>query len=319
MYVNLRTKKSNKGYRFEDFVIRLMVNNRKYQKYKKTLETVLLEFAYQNNQTLVPMDKVINNSTAYKLIRDLTADKHALDTLAQHGLHLSASIKQIGGPLDYEASVRLSTATLIGNCRIGAFTYIGGGSEVRRASIGRFCSIAANVAIGPAEHPLNWLSSHPFVCDGFRYIDSDDNYKSFANPKLRFRGNSATTEIGNDVWIGRNVIIKQGIKVGNGAVIAGGSFVNKDVADYAIMAGVPARLIRYRFDFEKIQLLNRIGWWNLNLDSVKNSIDFSDIEKSIDRIQTLLEKGEISKFDPINYYLVEGVLKIKSFKNNSIK
>lgn len=246
----------------------------------------------------------INDKVSQPPTREITTDKNALTTLAEYGLHASTNIKQIGGSLEYEAPIRLSTAVLIGACRIGAFTYIGSGSEVRRASIGRFCSIAANVAIGPAEHPVDWLSSHPFVFDGVRYFDSDENWQDFINPELRFRGNSAVTEVGNDVWIGRNSIIKQGVKVGNGAIIAGGSFVSKDVPDYAIMGGVPARLIRYRFDPKTIELLKGIEWWNYKLESHKNSINFGDARKSISQIQSLIENGMLNEFNP-KIYLVK--------------
>ncbi len=245
----------------------------------------------------------LNSEAGMQLLSELSPDKHALPLLLQHGLQASANIQQIGKSLDYEASVRLSTAVLIGDCRIGAFTYIGGGSEIRKASIGRFCSIAANVAIGPAEHPVDWLSSHPFQFDGVRYFDDDKNWQTFINHELKFRGNSAYTEVGNDVWIGRNVIIKQGVKIGNGAIIAGGAFVSKDVPDYAIMGGIPARLIRYRFDSEIIEILNEIEWWNYKIDSSKNPINLSDIRLSIDQIISLINKGEIKKFNPKNYFI----------------
>lgn len=256
----------------------------------------------------------LNPEAGMQLLIALSPDKHALPLLLQHGLQVAANIQQIGRSLEYEASVRLSTAVLIGDCRIGAFTYIGGGSEIRNVSIGRFCSIAANVAIGPAEHPVDWLSSHPFQFDGVRYFDADENWQDFINPELRFRGNAAFTEVGNDVWIGRNVIIKQGVKVGNGAIIAGGAFVSKDVPDYAIMGGVPARLIRYRFDSETIELLKGIEWWNYKLDLHKNSINFGDIRQSMDKILSLLSKGEISDFCPKAYILSRDKNKFNLFE-----
>lgn len=267
---------------------------------------------------MVSVDKMnLNSKTSNQLLAVLAPDKHALASITQHGLQASTNIQQIGRSLEYEAPVRLSTAVLIGACRIGAFTYIGGGSEIRNASIGRFCSVAANVAIGPAEHPVDWLSSHPFQFDGVRYFDSDENWQSFINPELRFRGNSAATEVGSDVWIGRNAIIKQGVKVGNGAIIAGGSFVSKDVPDYAIMGGVPARIIRYRFDSETIKLLKSIGWWNYRLESHKNSINFGDVRQSIDQILLLISKGEISDFRPKTYLLNKDKDKFNLFEKFS--
>ncbi len=253
-------------------------------------------------------------SPNFDLIKELIADNRALPIFSQYGLYGLSNIKQIGESLQYEASIRLSSTVLIGVCRIGAFTYIGGGSEIRRASIGRFCSIAANVAIGPAEHPVDWLSSHPFVFNGYRHFDSDDNWTSFINSSLKFRGNSAITQVGNDVWIGRNAIIRQGIKVGDGAIIAAGSFVNQDVPDYSIIGGIPARLIRYRFDSEVIHSLKSLQWWNFKLHADKNLIDFSDVKKSIDLIRTLILKKQIEKFDPINYLVTLQDQKINILK-----
>jgi acetyltransferase-like isoleucine patch superfamily enzyme len=260
----------------------------------------------------------MNSEPIHKLIIELVPEKNSLSVLTQYGLYASASIKQIGESLEYESSIRLSTAVLIGACRVGAFSYIGGGSEIRRADIGRFCSISANVAIGPAEHPVDWLSSHPFVFDGVRYFESDENWQSFKNSELRFRGNSAITEIGNDVWIGRNAIIKQGVKVGNGAIIAGGSFVSKDVPDYAIVGGVPARIIRYRFDSEIIELLKSIKWWEYKLESSIYSINFSEIRQSIDQISSLIAEGKIRNFNPKVYLLNHDNEKFKMFEVKSL-
>jgi acetyltransferase-like isoleucine patch superfamily enzyme len=234
---------------------------------------------------------------------EISADKTGLLELAKHGLQASNTPGQIGIILEYEAPVRLSTATLIGRCRIGAFTYIGGGSEVRNSTIGRFCSIAANATIGPAEHPIDWLSSHPFQFDGVRYFDTNEDWNNLKNSTLRFKGNSSLTEVGHDVWIGRNAIIKQGIRVGNGAIVAGGAFVATDVPDYAIVGGTPARVIRYRFDPETIEILKNIEWWNYRLDSEKNDIDFSDIKSSSQKIKSLLQLGKLKGLDPEKFIL----------------
>ena len=79
-------------------------------------------------------------------------------------------------------------------------------------------------------------------------------------------------EIGNDVWIGVNAVIKRGVKVGNGAVIGANSFVNKDVPDFAIVAGTPARIIKYRFEEEKRNKISVTNWWNKDLDEAKEII-----------------------------------------------
>jgi len=233
-----------------------------------------------------------------KQVALLEPGRESLVFIQETGLQLSSSIHQIGGKLFYESPARLNNASLIGNCRLGAFTYIGAGSEIRNAEIGRFCSIAANVAIGPAEHPLGWLSSHPFQFDGVRYFDGSPEWKKFARNDLRFRGNSASTVVGNDVWIGRNAIIKQGVRIGDGAVVAGAAFVNQNVPPYAIVGGVPAKVLRFRFNTEIIQRLERVQWWRYELNSELSSINFEDVDSTLTALEDGIERGSLKSFRP---------------------
>lgn len=238
--------------------------------------------------------KELNSSTSPHHLSDC---KESNQDLRKKGLHLSVGLSQVGGSLDFEVPARLSRAVSIGRCSIGAFSYVGQGSEIRNTSIGRFCSIAANVALGPAEHPTNWLSSHPFQFDGVRYFDEYPHWQAFASSIKKFGGNASTTHIGHDVWIGRNAIVRQGVKVGDGAVIAAGSFVNQDVPDFSIVGGVPARVIRCRFDDETITRLQALQWWNYELSSQKNEIDFSRIEYAISQIENLIYQNKLAAFN----------------------
>lgn len=91
------------------------------------------------------------------------------------------------------------------------------------------------------------------------------------------------TVIGNDVWIGRGATIMPGVKIGNGAVIGSMAVVAKDVPDYAIVAGNPARIIRYRFDQETIDFLNDLEWWDFSDEQIDEAIPFLtnlDLEES---------------------------------------
>lgn len=128
---------------------------------------------------------------------------------------------------------------------IGAHTYIGYNCFVTKAKIGRYCSIANNVSIGPGEHDLNLVSTNSLFYDN-------------AYQKLTERD----ITLGNDVWVGANVVIRRGVKIGNGAVIGANSFVNCDVPAYAIFAGSPARLIKYRFDESRIKKIEASNWWD---------------------------------------------------------
>lgn len=126
------------------------------------------------------------------------------------------------------------------------------GSE-SKVIIGKYCSLAPKInIITGGIHPINWVSTFPFRAR----LNMDGK---FEDGMPYTKGN---IEIGNDVWIGTNVTILSGIKIGNGAVIAAGAVVSKDVSPYAIIGGNPAKLIKYRFHEDQINLLMKIQWWN---------------------------------------------------------
>jgi len=134
---------------------------------------------------------------------------------------------------------------------IGNGTYIGNGTLILNCNkIGNYCSISHNVKIGMDNHLLEGLSTSPLICK-MDYKDS--------------------CEIENDVLISANVVIMSGVKIGNGAVIGANSFVNKDVPPYAIVAGTPAKIIRYRFDDSTILKLQASKWWEIDLDQIRSS------------------------------------------------
>ena len=92
-------------------------------------------------------------------------------------------------------------------------------------------------------------------------------------------------EIGNDVWLGRNVIITNGSNIGNGVIAGAGAVITKDVPDYAVVVGVPARIIRYRYTEKQIKKLNKIAWWNWSDDVIRERYNdfFIGIEEFIDK------------------------------------
>ncbi|WP_445776043.1 CatB-related O-acetyltransferase [Shewanella sp.] len=152
------------------------------------------------------------------------------------------------------------------NSSIGKFTYFAGKGTVSNAIIGSYCSIADGVKIGIGLHPLDWISTHPSTYSKNTIFP----YRLFS--RTRPFTESETVTIGNDVWIGLNVIILDGVNIGNGAVIAAGSIVTKDVENYAIVAGVPAKTIRYREQSE----LTSIPWWDLDDDSLSEYLFKAD-------------------------------------------
>lgn len=211
-----------------------------------------------------------------------------------------AKVSQINRQLTFENPVRLSDTNCLGTEELGAFTYCGPKSELKNASIGRFCSIAPNVAIGAPEHPIDWVSSHPVQYDGLKWFSEAPHWDDFANPNLKWRGNSQRAKIGNDVWIGRNVVIRQGVTIGDGAIIGANSFVNKDVHPYAIVAGQPARLIRYRFSEKTCAALHGLRWWDW-MPPKGERLPFDNPEEFIDRFCDLRATGQLRRFEPLRF------------------
>lgn len=139
---------------------------------------------------------------------------------------------------------------------IGRYTYITRNGLIQNTDIGAFCSISENVNIGLPTHPLQMVSTSPVFLSGNNYLR-----KNFAEHSHE---DSEKTMVGNDVWIGADVKIKSGLTIGDGAVIGAGAVVTHDIPPYAIVGGIPAKIIKYRFEDEIIQQLLSSKWWELD-------------------------------------------------------
>jgi acetyltransferase-like isoleucine patch superfamily enzyme len=153
------------------------------------------------------------------------------------------------------------------NVSIGDFSSINENTQIDSncKSIGKYCSISHGVKIGMGSHPLSHISTSTIFYEPYRgYVDNQlfDEFKD-----------KGYTEIGNDVLIGTNAIILAGVKVGDGAVIAAGSVVTKNVEPYAIVGGNPAKIIKYRFDKQTIQDLLKIKWWDKDIKELISNIN----------------------------------------------
>lgn len=163
------------------------------------------------------------------------------------------------------------------NCKIGWYSYVGDYTIISNASVGKFCSIGPNVKIGPGIHPSSrFVSTSP-------YFYAKKDFKNFSLVDENLFEQSKYTVIGNDVWIGCNVVIVDGVKVGDGAIIAAGAIVVEDVEPFAIVAGIPARILRRRFADEQIKCISSVRWWDKDEFWLReNSRLFSNIDDFVE-------------------------------------
>lgn len=135
-------------------------------------------------------------------------------------------------------------------------------------SIGSFCSFAVGADF-VTNHEFRYVTTHPIIYEGkniegyefpFELYKNQDYYMFGIEPKMERVKKQRRAIIGNDVWLGRNVLVTNSANIGNGAIAAAGAIITKDVPDYAVVAGVPARIIRYRYTPEQIETLNNIAW-----------------------------------------------------------
>ncbi|HFP0973998.1 TPA: CatB-related O-acetyltransferase, partial [Escherichia coli] len=170
--------------------------------------------------------------------------------------------------------------------------------------IGRFCSIASNVKIMGGNHPLNRFTTHMMTYNGEfdKFAMSEFERSWTLKPFITKPENPI---IGNDVWIGNDVVLKGGIAIGDGAVIAANSVVTKDVPPYAIVAGVPAKIIRFRFDSNVIDELLRIKWWNYNYSDLPDNNKCDDINYFVEEMNRLISDGNIQERDCKKFNLSE--------------
>lgn len=143
------------------------------------------------------------------------------------------------------------------DCTLGDFSYAMGDNQIAHAHIGKFCNIATGVRINPGNHPTWRAAQHHFTYRSASHgFDAADDAAFFEWRKQH------AAHIGADVWIGHNATVMPGVSIGDGAAIGSGAVVTRDVPPYAIVVGVPARVLRNRCDPELAQTLRRIAWWD---------------------------------------------------------
>lgn len=168
---------------------------------------------------------------------------------------------------------KINSYISLSNVEMGDFTYVSDYTQMSNTLIGKFCSIGPMVLSGVGTHPTRLhVSTHPSF-----YSVLGQTTKTFVTEN-KFKETEPIT-IGNDVWVGARSIILDGVTIGDGAIIAAGSVVIRDVEPYSIVGGVPARLIRFRFDKPQINFLIQLKWWDKSLDWIQdNAFKFCNID-----------------------------------------
>lgn len=176
----------------------------------------------------------------------------------------------------FEGYNRVCRGTYLARSFMGTGSYVGKQCSIVSTWIGRYSCIGPNVRTTSGTHPTSFVSMHPAFYStrgqaGFTFV-SEQKYNENMDTGYH-------TRIGNDVWIGDSAILTEGVKIGDGAVIAAGCVVTKDVPPYAVVAGVPAKVLRYRFPEEDIETLLNTKWWQQDMAWLRKNADcFTNIE-----------------------------------------
>jgi acetyltransferase-like isoleucine patch superfamily enzyme len=210
--------------------------------------------------------------------------------LMRYRLQKRHGLRSLGPEFDYwisdnnsfESNCRLGGPAYINGCNFGSYSYAEVGCRISLTDVGRFCSIGPYCAIGITEHPDNFVSTHPYFYLSLPHIGYD------LVSEHQHQDHTRTT-IGHDVWIGHGAIVKQGVNIGNGAIVGAGAVVTRDIPPYAVVAGVPAKFLRHRFELPIVERLLASRWWDRDVDWLRLQAD-----KMLD-VHTFLREVERSE------------------------
>jgi acetyltransferase-like isoleucine patch superfamily enzyme len=177
---------------------------------------------------------------------------------------------------------RISEQVILTNLELGDYSYVGARCHLNNVKIGKFCSIAPDVKCGLGKHPSRgFVSSHPAFYATHYHLVEKNAFEEYAE-----------TRIGHDVSVGANAIILDGVSIGHGAIIGANAVVTKDIPPYAIAVGTPAKVVRYRFSEEEIDMLLASEWWNQSDEWLRQN---HRAMQDIDRFTALAGKEPVMK------------------------
>lgn len=201
-------------------------------------------------------------------IRNYTSSLFSVKKITHKYISLSAY---------WDANTKFSMTTALGrysrcmNVFIGNYSSLRGGTRAMNAVIGNYTVIAKECEIGLGVHPTSYLTCHSIFYKNTPWGFHPEWVKDVGDI-VRI------TNIGNDVWIGAKSIVMDGVTIGDGAIVAAGSVVTKDVPPFAVVGGAPAKIIKYRFSQDVIDRLEKIQWWNLPDEKITEVVDLFHIK-----------------------------------------
>lgn len=219
-------------------------NKRRYAHVKIAFGSRVIDSTFDGDQIVIGKDCYIQNSSFGK------------------GAFVKDGCAIFNSSFDRHTAVYLRCR--LSNVNFGAYSYVNENSAMDRVTLGRFTSIGPEFICGYGDHPTNFITTSPVFYSTRRQC-------GISFTKSSRYDEEHPTIIGNDVWIGARAFVRDGVQIGDGALIAAGAVVTADVPDYAIVGGVPAKLIRYRFPEDVVRQLLEIQWWNWSEDRLREA------------------------------------------------
>ncbi|WP_315721287.1 MULTISPECIES: chloramphenicol acetyltransferase [unclassified Bradyrhizobium] len=187
------------------------------------------------------------------------------------------------------AYCEVGARTILNEVAMDDYSYVVNDAQITYTTIGKFCSIAAMTRINPGNHPMHRATQAHFTYRASAYFPGEPDDADFFAWRRQHH-----VDIGHDVWIGHGAIVLPGRNIGTGAVVAAGAIVTKDVPDYTIVAGNPARLLKRRFPEDIAERLRRLAWWDWDHDALRAALpDFRRLEIAdfLDKYEAALDDG----------------------------